>query len=173
MENIEEQSRKNPLVVVACIVENRESILALKRAKSPYAGLFCLPGGKVEYCEHPVAASLREVKEETGLECKFEKMLGVFSEVLETRNGKKHFVIFVPLLSASSAAFTPSHEGGLKWIAKSKWSEVEKEFIPSDWRIVRDFFLEKNSAMEMREVKMCENIVKGKFCYYLEEYFVP
>ncbi|MEZ4812379.1 MAG: NUDIX domain-containing protein [Caldisericia bacterium] len=38
------------------------------------------PGGRVEVGESPWAAVIREVKEETGLDVKIEKFLGVFSK---------------------------------------------------------------------------------------------
>ncbi len=174
MEEIGGQSKKTPTVVAACIVCNGGKILLIKRTKPPFVGLLSMPGGKVEFGEHPVAAALRETKEETGLECKFDKMLGVFSEVLELPDGgKKHFIIFVCTLVAPSLQVKPSEEGELKWIDEVQWGGIENEMIPSDWRIVKDFYFEKNSAMEIREIKMCETLKEGKICYEMEECTSP
>ena len=160
-----------PMVVISSIVRRQGKILAIRRAKPPYAGLLSLPGGKLEFCEHPAAAAIREAKEETGLDCKFEKMLGAFSEVLERPDGTKHhFVMFVAELTAPSFDFIECEEGKLTWIEESSWPQVKAELITSDWRIVREFLFEADSKMEMREVKIIEKHNQDKITYYLEEF---
>ncbi len=53
---------------VAVIVQNSSSeILLVKRKLAPARGLWCLPSGFVEFGEHPYAAAIRELKEETSL----------------------------------------------------------------------------------------------------------
>ena len=44
-------------------------------------GAWTLPGGGVEFGEHPDEAVLREVAEESGLEGRIEDVLGIFSKV--------------------------------------------------------------------------------------------
>jgi len=56
--------------------EQGEILLCHRRDKD----LWNLPGGRVEIGESPWAAVVREVKEETGLNVKIEKFLGVFSK---------------------------------------------------------------------------------------------
>lgn len=172
--SISGKSRKTPMVVVACVVRHGGKLLLIKRAKPPYSGLLSMPGGKIEFGEHVVAAALRETMEEAGIGCKFEKMLGVFSEILEASNGgKMHFIVFVCSLATPSLEVRASDEGELVWIDESKWDEIKKVTVPSDWRIVKDFLFEKNSQMEIREVKMCEEVKNGKICYNLEEFTAP
>lgn len=168
------QSKKRPTVVAACIIRNSGKILLIKRAKPPYVGLLSMPGGKIEFGEHVVEAALRETMEETGLECKFEKMLGVFSEILQAPNGgKMYFIVFVCSLAAPSLEVRTSDEGELVWIDEGKWDEIKKAAVPSDWRIVKDFLFEKNSQMEIREVKMCAKEENGETCYSMEEFTSP
>ncbi|MBI4406661.1 NUDIX hydrolase, partial [Candidatus Micrarchaeota archaeon] len=131
-----QNKKPTPTVVIACIVRHKGKILLIKRKKPPYAGLLSMPGGKVEFGEHPIAAALRETKEETGLEGRFEKMLGVFSEVLEAPQ-RDHFIIFVCLLTAPSFEVNNSSEGELVWIEENNWNSVKSDLIPSDWRIVK------------------------------------
>ncbi|MDP3742051.1 MAG: NUDIX hydrolase [Candidatus Micrarchaeota archaeon] len=175
MEEIGEQSKKSGiLVAVISIVRKDGKILLLRKAKPPYTGLLSLPGGKVEFAEHPVAAAIREVKEETDLDCKFVKMFGVMSEVLhDAKKEKQHFLMFVAELAADSFETKPSDEGELTWIDENQWDRIKRDAAPSDWRIVKDFLFEKNSKMELREVKMCAKEQNGEICYEMEEFISP
>ena len=56
-----------PLPVVVAAVRSEHGILLLKREKPPYEGYLALPGGKIEFGEHPSVAVRREVLEETGM----------------------------------------------------------------------------------------------------------
>lgn len=51
------------------LVEDEQGRLLLgRRAREPYLGRWDIPGGFVEEDEHPLAALVRELREETGLE---------------------------------------------------------------------------------------------------------
>jgi 8-oxo-dGTP diphosphatase len=72
---------ENPVPVVAGIildVENR--ILLIKRGVDPCIGKWTLPTGFIEIGEHPDVCILREVKEETNLECNIKKLFGVYQQ---------------------------------------------------------------------------------------------
>jgi 8-oxo-dGTP diphosphatase len=48
--------------------DKRDIIVLTKRSVSPFKGCWCLPGGHIDYGETALAAIIREVAEETGLE---------------------------------------------------------------------------------------------------------
>lgn len=81
---------------VACygvIVCNGE-ILLVRVAESNLGtkGMWTLPGGGVDFGEHPEAAVRREVQEETGLEFEPEKVIAIESEVFEFPDSRMHAI---------------------------------------------------------------------------------
>ncbi|MDQ4025950.1 MAG: NUDIX hydrolase [Actinomycetota bacterium] len=63
-------------------------LLMVQRGKEPGAGLWSLPGGRVEHGEYLAEALRREVAEETGLAIEVRDLVGIL-EVL----GDPHYVI--------------------------------------------------------------------------------
>jgi ADP-ribose pyrophosphatase YjhB (NUDIX family) len=69
----------NPLPVAICAAINKKGkVLVVKRNQEPGKGTWALPGGFIESNEHPEKACLRELKEETGLDGKIIKLVGVY-----------------------------------------------------------------------------------------------
>ena len=68
---MEKSLPRGPVAVVRAIIGNgRGQVLLIRRSEASYVpGVWCLPGGKVEYGESMEQAVRREVKEETGLSC--------------------------------------------------------------------------------------------------------
>jgi 8-oxo-dGTP diphosphatase len=63
-------------------------LLMIRRAKEPGAGLWSLPGGRVEHGEYLAGALRREVAEETGLSVEVRDLVGILEVV-----GDPHYVI--------------------------------------------------------------------------------
>jgi len=57
----------DPKVAATVLIERNNMVLLIKRAVEPQKGTWCLPGGYVDFGEDPVAAAIRECREETGL----------------------------------------------------------------------------------------------------------
>jgi len=58
------------------IKDDAGRLLLIKRGHEPAAGLWSIPGGRIEAGESDVAALVREVREETGLEVAAGRLLG-------------------------------------------------------------------------------------------------
>ena len=71
---------ENPLPAVVAVVRNNKKILLVKRGIEPHKGRWTLPSGFIEIEETPRVACLRELKEETNLEGKVLKIIGVYSQ---------------------------------------------------------------------------------------------
>ena len=67
-------------VVGALIVDAAGRVLMVKSNRGFTKGMWNIPGGFIEYGEHPEEAALREIREETGLGIKLGRLLGVYRE---------------------------------------------------------------------------------------------
>lgn len=65
---LESHGVPRPEVAVGAIVVDRDRLLMVRRGHGPAAGLWSVPGGRVEPGEMLVEAVVRELAEETGLE---------------------------------------------------------------------------------------------------------
>ena len=64
-----------------CVDDESRILLSRLSVIEVYVGAWTLPGGGVEFGEHPEAAVIRELEEETGLRGEIEQVAGVFSHV--------------------------------------------------------------------------------------------
>lgn len=72
---------KSPALTVDCVVFDRAGrLLLIRRARPPFKGRFALPGGFVDIGETVEAAALRELQEETGIEGKIFRLIGLYSD---------------------------------------------------------------------------------------------
>ena len=78
-----------------CLDGDRILLARLSAVEVDY-GAWTMPGGGVDFGEHPDAACLRELEEETGLTGEIEGVAGVFSHVYEqsrfARGADLHFL---------------------------------------------------------------------------------
>jgi ADP-ribose pyrophosphatase YjhB (NUDIX family) len=68
---------RNPKLVVVALIEDKGRVLLVLRDIEPGRGLWGLPGGYVDWDEHPEDAVVRESAEETGAQVAPERLLGV------------------------------------------------------------------------------------------------
>ncbi|AKA72545.1 NUDIX domain-containing protein [Saccharolobus solfataricus] len=78
-----------PLVAVGCLIVEENKVLLVQRKNPPNAGLWAIPGGKVEYGETLEEALKREMREETGLEV----AVGNIISIVQVINEGFHYVI--------------------------------------------------------------------------------
>lgn len=72
--------QRHPWVTVDGLVLRDGKLVAVIRRNPPFQGMPALPGGFVELGETTEAAVVREVREETGLETRVTRLVGVYSD---------------------------------------------------------------------------------------------
>ncbi len=114
---------KIPSLTADCVVFDRIGrLLLIRRAKAPFKGSYALPGGFVDYGEPVEKAALRELKEETGVEGKIIKLVGVYSD--PKRDPRGHTVSTAFLVRPRSTKVTGGDDAS------------EAAFV-ADWRDVK------------------------------------
>ncbi len=80
-----------PYVGVGVVVLRGDEVLLVQRGKPPKAGDWSIPGGAQHLGETVAEAALREVREETSLEVRLGKRLGVVDSIQRDEAGRVVF----------------------------------------------------------------------------------
>ena len=102
-----------PLLTVDTVIIFQGKIVLIRRGNPPYQDHFALPGGFVEVGETVETAAVREAKEETGLDVKLLKLLGVYSDPLRDPRGHTVSVCFLARGSGNLKAGSDAKDTGL------------------------------------------------------------
>jgi len=78
------------LTVDAVIILKKNKLILIRRKNPPFKGQYALPGGFVDVGETVEAACIREALEETNINVKIIKLIGVFSD--PDRDPRSHTV---------------------------------------------------------------------------------
>ena len=106
-------------LTVLCLVEDGNKILLQNRVKEDWKG-YTLPGGHVEKDESFVDAVIREMKEETGLDIKNPKLVGVKQFPIEYGR----YVVFLFKTNEYSGDLLSSNEGKMEWVHYDKLKDI-------------------------------------------------
>lgn len=112
------------VVAVRCEMDGRPCVLLTRRGETTHlAGMWELPGGKIEQDEPPEVAARRELMEETGLEVAELRSLGVFSHEYSDRVVRLHaFAGQIKMESPSSGLTLPVEH---LWIPAAHLTSIE------------------------------------------------
>lgn len=116
---------ENVVLYNMCMVYNNTKILVQNRIKNDWPGI-TFPGGKIEPNEAIIASTIREVKEESGLDIKGLKICGIKDW---TENNTRH-IIFLFKTNSFKGELKSSNEGEVFWIDKSDLGK---------YKLARDF----------------------------------
>lgn len=127
--------------VVLGIVERENKVLVIKRERGDFVGLWGIPGGKVEECEHIDEAILREMFEEIGIKMKFQSVLGFVTEIMHDTNSTSLIYVCHLLMDKDCEITNPEFQ--YKWISKEEIA-VCNDMIESDKMFIEEFYLKKS-----------------------------
>jgi len=90
-----------PAVTTDCVVFGLDGhelkVLLIERGNEPYKGFWAFPGGFLNMDETAEQGALRELKEETGLDLRYIKQIGAFSDVNRDPRGRVITIAFYTL----------------------------------------------------------------------------
>ncbi len=135
---------RRPALTVDIIIElpspSTELCFVLIKRKNPPIG-WALPGGFVDYGETVEAAAIREAKEETTLDIKLNKLLGVYSDPQRDPRGQTVSVVFIARGRGELKANDDAGEAGV--FTKDS---LPKELAFDHQKILADYFRLKEVA---------------------------
>jgi len=121
---------KTPLLTVdAVILYDSDHIVLIKRKNPPFKNQYALPGGFVDIGETVEDACVREAKEETNINIKIRKLIGVFSK--PDRDPRGHTVSIAFLCGPKTKNEKPEAKddaADLEIISLSKIPEINLAF---------------------------------------------
>jgi len=104
----------HPIPGVGAIVVGTQGILLARRDKAPGKGLWSIPGGGVELGESQIESVIREVKEETDVECEVLELVSTFDLITKDDVGaiEYHFLLNHYLAKAITQEAKPENTDG-------------------------------------------------------------
>jgi 8-oxo-dGTP diphosphatase len=118
------------VVMGAAVVDGGRLLAARRTTPSSAAGLWELPGGKVEPGEDPADAVVREIGEELGCEVRVTGMLEGESAI------RAGYVLRVALAELVSGEPVPQEHDAVWWLAADEldrvtWMSADVPFLPA------------------------------------------
>jgi ADP-ribose pyrophosphatase YjhB (NUDIX family) len=103
------------------VIENGKFLIS-KRAFKPKKGYYDIVGGFLDKGEHPIVGAIRECKEETGLDIRIIKQIGIYIDKSYTFQGEKIPVLIVLYLAEIIGGKMEPQDD----VASLHWFKIEK-----------------------------------------------
>lgn len=139
------------------VITKQDKVLLIKRERGDFVGLWGLPGGKVEECEHIDKAIEREIQEELGLDLKFHQLLGTATEIMHDK--KATSILYCCELEMDEKQQVSHPEFQYKWFSKEELMQSD-DIIQSDKVMINNFYYQKKENYLKLD---CDRDKEGKY----------
>ena len=123
---------------VGAIIETDGKILLALRDNEPFKGTWCIPGGHIEFGEHPDEAVKREVAEETGLDITDFSFFNYYSEYYPDLEWHAIALIFLAKAEGTLKP-QPGEVRELRWVTPEEALALPLAFNHGD--MIKDFIV--------------------------------
>ncbi len=140
-----------PVILVA-LVNEKNQVLLMKRNLRPYKNYWSLIGGKMLLSENFQEASIRLIREKTGIKGSFSSINSVLHEQVKNEKKVKYsFILFFTKVTCTQDTFQSSPYGNLQWFDVD--TILYEKIIPSDkWLIMHKL----KTTIEVKSATMQE-----------------
>lgn len=120
-------------------LSNRElQVLLIKRGGYPYLGQWALPGGFVNPKEDVDHAAVRELKEETNLDCSYMEQLYTWGEVNRDPRTRVISISYLALLDSTKFNIQAGDDA-----SDAKWYSVKDTVLKKEKTLTKDGFIQQ------------------------------
>ena len=116
--------------VVAAVIKDADRIFATARGYGEYKGWWEFPGGKIEQCETPQQALVREIKEELDTEIR----VGELIDTIEYDYPTFHLSMDCFWAEVVAGKLELKEAAAAKWLTKETLDSVE--WLPADITLI-------------------------------------
>ena len=116
--------------VVAAVIKDKDRIFATARGYGEYKGWWEFPGGKIEQCETPQQALVREIKEELDTEIR----VGELIDTIEYDYPTFHLSMDCFWAEVVAGKLELKEAAAAKWLTKETLDSVE--WLPADITLI-------------------------------------
>ena len=141
------KKKRFPRVAVDAIIMKNQEILLIQRGKPPFVDSWALPGGHIELGEIVEDAVKREIKEETNLEIKIDKLFNVYSK--PDRDPRGHYITIVyacTMINKNQEALGGDDAKKAKFFSIKEITEMKLAFDHD--QIIKDYLNFKNGKID-------------------------
>jgi 8-oxo-dGTP diphosphatase len=114
--------------VDAVIEDGRGNVVLIKRRYPPFQGFYALPGGFINEGEKEKEALIREVKEETNLQVKILRKIGVFDKAGRDPRGNVHSTAYKCIVEDISEMRSGDDSKEVELVSKVRLKNMELAF---------------------------------------------
>jgi ADP-ribose pyrophosphatase YjhB (NUDIX family) len=133
----------NPKPTVKAAIFKEGKLLMVRRAEEPHIGGWDLPGGYLEWDEHPEEGCVREVEEETSVIVKIDRLIEVYHRVWNPDNKDSSILNLLYLcewIEGDPSVESPEIDGAVwadtqalpGWVAYGHYDEMMKKLSLSE-----------------------------------------